>query len=230
MILNSNLFIVLVAVLFFTCLSCRNKDKETAGSVYPAYIISAAEGTDNLVITAQLKSDTEFGEAISLNPPSGFTLDGEPLVADTARFGGVYYEIFKPVDGFSGRHKLAYTDKNSKVSAEEFLFEPFTLETTIPETVSRGDIKLQLAGISDREIIRVVMVDTSFGSEGINYADTVKNGKLLITNWQLSNLEDGPVKLELTREYERYMSNNGSVAGKISFYYTLQREFILKTN
>lgn len=230
LILNRNLFIFLVTVLVFTSISCKGKDKKPAGFVYPEYIVTAVEGNDNLVVTARLKSGNEFDEAIPLDSATAFTLDGEPLVAATTRFGGVYYEILKPVDGFAGSHSLVYMDNSGNVQKEDFLFEPFALETTIPETVTRSDIRLQLKGVSDREIVRVVMVDTSFGSEGINFADTVVNGSLLITNWQLSNLADGPVQLELTREYERYQYNNENAAAKIIFYYTLRREFVLKNN
>lgn len=221
-----------LVVIGFTIIisSCKGKDKEKTIDAYPEYKIIATEGDDNLAVIAQLKPGDEFGDAISLTPPSAFLLDGEPLVADTAKFGGFFYELYKPIDKFSGKHTLTYRSEDGTVSNEEFLFEPLTLTTVLPETFSRKDMELELTGALNKEVIRIVMVDTSFGSEGLNYTDTVQNGKLLITAWKLGNLVDGPVQLELMREYERSLEHSGYWGGKMTVDYTIRREFTLKSD
>lgn len=228
---HNNIFLLFSAIFF---LACKSKDKENESSrngiPHLEYKIIATEGDDNLAVIAQLKPGDEFGDAISLTPSSSFLLDGEPLVADTAKFGGFFYELYKPIDKFSGKHTLTYRSEDGTVSNEEFLFEPLTLTTVLPESFSRKDMELELAGAFSKEVIRIVMVDTSFGSEGLNYTDTVQNGKLLITASKLDNLVDGPVQLELMREYERPLENSGYWGGKLTVDYKIRREFTLKSD
>ncbi len=229
--LYKDIVVLLSAIFLLSCKSGDNK-RESRGidSPYIDYKIIATEGDDNLAIIAQLKPGDEFGEAISLVPPSSFILDGEPFVADTASFGGVFYELYKPIIEFSGKHILTYRNEDGKESSENFFFEPLTLTTTLPETFLRSDMELNLSGVADKEVIRIVMVDTSFGSEGLNYADTVENGKINITSRQLTHLTDGPVQLELIRENEKPVKYSAGIGSKITIYHTLRRQFMLKSD
>lgn len=225
---------ILFIVIAFSISSCKpgGKEKDVAYSpaVYAAYRVEATEGNDNVAIIAQLYDGGEFGDALPVTAPASFTLDGEPFSADSAKFGGVYYEIYKPLTQFSGTHTITYTDANGVAYGEKFSFQPFSLLTTLPETVSRGDIELELSGLGEKEILNVLLIDTAYQSQEINNADTVFNGKLLLSAYQLSNLMDGPVQMELSREVEQPIKNKGHFGGKIIIYQALRREFLLKSN
>ncbi|MBK6938126.1 MAG: hypothetical protein IPH18_15535 [Chitinophagaceae bacterium] len=220
----------IIPVILVLFLSCQENEKSKTRRIYPEYKIIAVEGNDNLAILAQFKDGDEFGEAISLEPPSSVTLDGEPMLPDTARFGGVYYELFKPLDKFEGNHIIEYSDAEGEKYKENFSFKPVALVSALPDTVSRGDLEMELTGLNSKELVRLLLTDTSFLSEGVNLADTIENGKLQISVSELNNLADGPVQLQLIREFEQPLKNVAGIAGKLIINYTLQREFFLKDN
>ena len=85
----------------------------------------------------------------------------------------------------------------------------------------------EVEGLQDQDIVRVVITDTSFESEGVNEMDTVISQRLDLRKY-LPAISNGPVTLYLFKEEERSLKNKPSKRGTISITYSLKREFELK--
>jgi ATP-dependent protease Clp ATPase subunit len=154
-------------------------------------------------------------------------LDGEVLKADSAKMTGVYYEVQKPVKTFSGKHTITFTALNNKKYRESFNFQPVTLAKPVPEILQRSDLIFEFNGLSPDDLVRVLMTDTSFLSEEINRIDSVKNGRIIITKKELKALSNGPVHMQIIKEYEKEVKNGTKEGGRLSISYGLRREFEL---
>lgn len=221
--------VLLAFLLLFT--GCRSKDKQAAdgnaAAYYFDYRVNAEEGKDNLTILFQFR-DERNGDALAIHPAGMVTLDGEKLSPDSSRLAGIFYELHKPIDSFAGVHQVIFTGADKKMYKETFRFQPFQLETALPDTIRRSELRLQLTGLDSAESIRVLMTDTSFINNGINRVDSVYNGRLLIEPEALEELANGPVQLELVREYARPLRQPPLKGGRLLITYSLKREFILQ--
>jgi hypothetical protein len=224
----SRFFPFLFCVSSILVLSCNNKkgsDEVNPESIYIDYKITGKEGDDNLTVLLQYRSGGEDGDAVSIG---NVIVDGEMLSADSAKMNGYFYELHKPIAEFSGKHSIVFTDINKKEYKEEFNFQPVVLLTTVADTVQRKDLILELKGLEAKDYVRVLMTDTSFVNNGINRVDAVMNGKLIISAAELETLANGPVQLELIREYEKPVKNGTEEGGRLFITYSLKREFFLK--
>lgn len=228
-----NRFFVLLFILpFFFAASCSNDEKVNRRdidpeSIYFDYKIFGNEGYDKITVKLQYRYDGENGETILLEEPSIVELDGEMLIADSAKMTGVYYEVQKPVTAFSGKHTITFTAGNNKKYKEVFDFKPITLTKPVPAVIKRGDLVFEFNGLSRNDLVRVLMTDTAFFSEEVNRVDSVKNGRLFIFKEELRGLKNGPIYLEITKENEREVSKGTKEGGRLSISYGLRREFNL---
>ena len=212
--------------------SCKNADKKAvemyADTIFFDYKITGQAGDDNLTVLLQYKYGDEDGKAFAAGDPGKVMLDGEQIPGDSTKRTGPFYEINKPIAGFTGKHSIIFIGADNKEYKEEFEFKPMTLLSTVPENVQRGDLVFELEGLESEDYVRVVLTDTSFIHDGINRVDTVLNGQLIISKTELESLADGPVQLEFIREYERPINNGTEGGGCLQITYSLKREFILK--
>lgn len=221
-------------LLLFFALSCADEvpsdriRRAPSGGVFADYQVWAEEGTDDVTIRLQYRRGDEEGEAFAVQGPGKVLLDGEELTADSTRFMGAFYEVLKPVESFRGEHTVVYIDKNGKEHRETFMFKPFTLADELPETIKKRPFRIQLKGfLQEATPVRLVMVDTSLHSSGVNEELLVEGGMLEITEEYLSNLTKGPVTLEIYREEERPVKESESHYGKFIMNYGLRRQFNL---
>lgn len=231
-----NLFLACFIIFLFG--SCRDDRSGSPGDIsmladvnmediFLDYRISAEEGDNNLNIVLQFRDGSEDGRTLVVGDAGKVELDGEPLIADSAELSGAFYEIQKPINAFSGEHKIILSGPGGKEFSETFVFYPMTLNTPIADTMRREDWVLELGGLEKVDYVRVVMVDTSFINEGINRVDTVYGGRLLIRRADLEELHNGDIHLELYRENERPTRNGGEAGGRFSMTYAIKRDFIL---
>jgi len=222
--------LVAALVLFASCTSNEigNSKDVNPEAVFFDYKIWAEEGKEDVTINLQYRMGGPNGTTLVLNEPSQVILDKENLELDSAKFSGAYYEVQKPLAGFSGRHSIVFTDFNKKEYKEEFEFIPFSLIPDVPEVLPRGNLGFQLSGLHPVDYIRVSLTDTSFTSMDINNVDTVKNGRLIITADRLSTLKNGPINLQFYKEQEKPLKYTSAEGGKLSITYVLKREFELK--
>lgn len=231
-----NRWVLILVLFFFSCthgFKCLNDEIGNSRDVNPDavffdYTIWGEEGREEVTVKLQYRMGGPNGTTLILDEPSKVELDGEPLKLDSAKLTGAYYEIQKPLAGFSGKHSIVFTDVNKKVHKEEFEFIPFTISPKIPDTLKRGELVFNLEGLKPADYIRVVLTDTSFYSEDINEMDSVRNGVLRVSAEKLSALKSGPINLEFFKEIERPVKNKTREGGKIFINYGLKRQFELK--
>jgi len=210
---------------------CANNDSPASrGStgLYVNYRIWGEEGRENVNGLFQFKPFASSARTLTLEPPAGVQLDGKELQADSTPLTGAYYEVQQPLASFSGSHTIVFTDSSGKKHQETFEYQPFRLINTLPETLSRNGISLQLEGLNEGDSIRVVVVDTSFNTNGINELRAVTDGKVVISREQLNDVASGPITLQLIKEEERPVKNLPQKGGHISISYKLTRELELK--
>ncbi len=218
-------------VIFFA--SCNSNEIGSSQDVNPEsiyfdYMIWGEESSDHLTIKLQYRFGGENGTTLTMEDPAKVELDNEPISVDSSRMNGAFYEIQKPVKKFTGDHIITFTAYNKKQYREKFSFQPLFLRTVLQERMKRGDMILEVDGIQREGLVRVILTDTLFASEGINRVDTIKNGQIVITKEDLETLVSGPVQLELIKEEDRSLENSTREGGRISISYGLKREFILE--
>jgi hypothetical protein len=223
-------FFILPLFFFTSCTSNEigsSKDVNPE-SIYFDYKIWGEEGHENLTVKLQYRFAGENGTTLTMEKPAKVELDGEPITVDSSKMTGAFYELLKPVKKFSGDHTITFTDYTEKQYREKFSFQPLVLLTPVPSVQKREKMVLDVKGLDEKGIVRVILTDTSFASEGINRIDTIKNGQVIITEQDLKNLVNGPIQLELNKEEERPVKNGTREGGRINVSYGLKREFVLE--
>jgi hypothetical protein len=220
------------SLLFLFFISCKN---DVGGSkdvnpqnIYFDYKIWGEEGKDDISCLLRFHFSGQNGISLLLDKPSRVELDGVEIPADSAKLSGVFYEIQKPLVDFTGKHTITFTGIDNKQYKEDFHFQPFGLKKGPPQISQRQDWVFQFEGLQPVDYIRVILIDTSFASNGINEIDTVKNGTLVIQKERLNNLVNGPVTMVLFKEEENPIKNGTKRGGKLSITYGLKRHFELK--
>jgi hypothetical protein len=219
-------FLIATSVLIISCTNGIDNNKDASSdAIFFDYKIRGEERDSNVTVYIQFKSGGPNGTPMELDDPAKVELDGELISVDSAELTGPYYEIRKPSAGFVGKHIISFTDPDEKKFDEEFVYHPFSLKTKL-SVVNRGDIVFDFDGLNDEDHIRISATDTSFASRDINEIDTVKNGKLILPEYKLMNLVNGPITLLLSKETERII-RKGPEFGRIVVSYGTQREFEL---
>jgi hypothetical protein len=175
----------------------------------------------------QFQSGGPDGSALVLNKPAKVLLDNHLLIADSARETGVFYELQIPLEDFDGPHTITFIDADQKEYRQEFSFAPFRLKNEIADTLNRNEMVLDVEGLKDNTLVRVVITDTTVKGDGINEMDTVRNNQLDLRKF-LPAVSNGPINLHLYKEEERLLNKESSGWGEISITYGLKREFELK--
>ncbi|MCU7548068.1 hypothetical protein OCK74_03030 [Chitinophagaceae bacterium LB-8] len=211
--------------------SCTDDDvvkiNRNEPGIYAHYDIRAEEGSEMATCVVRLFGNQTMKNALTLEEPSKIELDGHAMKLDSSRYLGPYYELQNPVSEFEGQHALTFTSTDNKKHKEDFEFHSMSLLTDFSGPVSKaGDLVLLLEGLLPEDVVRVVVMDTAFKSNGINQLEAVKNGKLIIKKSSLQTLKSGPVVLEISRESESELRSG--IQGTLSITYSLRRDLVLK--
>ena len=220
------LFLFLI-ILVTTFGSCKNSDRrDVATGLYTNYSIRGEEGKEFVTAFFQFFDDPAE-RALVLKEPAKVFLDDNLLSPDSAKETGGFYEMQIPIEDFIGTHTIRFIDPENREHREEFSFIPFRLLKEVNDSLNRKDMVFEVEGLRDQDIVRVVITDTSFQSEGVNEMDTVISQRLDLRKY-LPAISNGPVTLYLFKEEERSLENSPSKRGTISITYSLKREFELK--
>ena len=216
-------FLILLAIAG----SCKNSDRrDGATGLYANYSIRGEEEEEFVTAFFQFFDDP-VERALVLREPAKVFLDDNLLSPDSAKETGGFYEIQLPMQDFTGTHSIRFIDAENREHREEFSFTPFRLIKEVNDSLNRKDMVFGVEGLQDQDIVRVVITDTSFESEGVNEMDTVISQRLDLRKY-LPAISNGPVTLYLFKEEERSLKNKPSKRGTISITYSLKREFELK--
>lgn len=211
---------------------CKHKDKVIKNKIdvdwiYFDYNVSAEEGDENVTCVFQYKAYDSEGKAINIEPGT-VQLDGQQIQSDSAKLSGSFYEAQKPIDSFSGKHTVVFTNADDKEYKNEFEFSPFSLEKELLEKIHRKPFVIQLKNFPATEkSVRLLLLDTAFASAGFNDLVPVVDGKIEINESILRTIKNGPINLELYLEREIPLKQTAKAGGRISLTYGLKREFDL---
>lgn len=227
--LFKNFFLFYAAVIVTACNNDDSKPETSLpGSVYCDYKILGNEDSQEVNCLLQFKQGGPSGSSLALQEPANVKLDGEALQADSAGFSGVFYEAVKPLQDFSGKHTIIFTDAVQRIHKTEFEFTLFSLAEEIVETVKSKPFTIKLKNFPPGKTpLRVMLTDTAFATNDVNEIVPVAVGKLTIDPSMLNKLKAGPIALELIQEEERPIGKGKRDRGKILISYGLRRVFQL---
>lgn len=209
---------------------CNNQDigNNDLDKIFLDVTISGDEESQNILCMIKLRSGGPEGNTILLGGTGKVELDGQIIPADSARFTGFYYEVVKPLKDFVGKHSLKFTTSGNKEFNQDFEFKPFSLSEELPAVVSRSPFTIQLKDLAAKETsLHIVMIDTAYATNDVNEKVVIEGGRVLISGAMLSQLENGPISIELTSEEPKHIMNRSHLTGKITIRYGLKREFQL---
>lgn len=218
--------------LLISLFSCNRKDKRAAvinevEKMYLDYQVQAQEGDDKLTVLIRFR-DGEEGDALILPPDAEILLDEWSLKADSSKRTGGYYELHLPIDSFQGAHHFLLKQGGKLIHDQPFTFRKLGLAEEPGDSLSRGELTFRFTGLESEDYVRVIATDTVFYSEGINRLDTIRNSELQLSRNDLALLENGPVQLLFSREWEQPLDGSDKQKGRLSINYTIRREFLLK--
>jgi hypothetical protein len=220
--------LIIISIIFPGCFgSMSNEGEAGPEDIYLDYKIWGEEGEDSVMVMLQFREYDAYGTTVRIDGPGSVTLDGKRIPADSSVMTGPYYAVTRQVKEFTGWHTIVFTSADKVKHKEEFYFRPFILKTQLTDTLKRDRLNLQFEGLEKRDIVRVLLTDTSITGDGINQLDTLWNNKLTLTKNALSYLENGPIHLELIKEIEKPIENHTGAGGTITVLYTIRREFFL---
>jgi hypothetical protein len=223
-------FACIVVIFTIALLACNSTPDTVAvrdhGPLYYICKVEADEEYGYVNIWVQIKKFDEEGEVVLLDPGQ-VQLDNEPLLLDSARLSGAFYEIRKSIENFTNKHTLVITRNNGKKYSETFEWSPLLLDVDLSGAVTRGSLILPLRGVKENDQIRLNLIDTSFRTPDINDAFLVHNGQIQVGKEVLSKVANGPVTLELHKENEQKTDDTSNIKGVIQSIYSLRREFDL---
>jgi len=197
------------------------------GDFYFDYAILGDEENNEVTVKLQYRTGGSGGRTWLIPQPGKVELDGEIIAADSSRRNGYWYEANRPLDEFEGEHQIVFTN-NGKKYKEDFNFNLMSLKTEVPGVIYRDDLVFEFNGLSTGDQIRVLLTDTGFYSRGIDRIDTVTNGEIVISRYDLDNVKDGPVTIEFYREREEELTETTQKGGRLVTIFGLRREFELK--
>ena len=223
-------FFLWMIIVLVSCINNEtgNRKSVNPGSIYFDYQVWGDEGSNEVTIKLQYRYRNAEGITILPEHTGKVEFDGRVLEADTSRMNGFYYEAILPLENFGGEHSIVFTDLTNKQYKDEFDFPIIYLKKELASIISRKNLVLELAGSDTNEIVRVLLTDTSFYSRDIDKKDTIRNGKITITQRDLENLKNGPVHIEIFNEEERTLKEATKAGGWLSLSYSIKRVFELK--
>lgn len=213
---------------FVSCIhEPESAEKVNPNFIYLDYLASGEEESNIVTLKLQFRAGGPNEKAITLTNPATIELDGQTLLPDSSRFNGPYYEVIRAVNEFGGVHHIIFTDTDGKKYKSEFEFPSITLKSKLVDSIDRNDLRLEVEGTRAGDRLKILVTDTSRFGRGIEKVDTMVNGLITISKADFSNLENGPVQLELIREVNAMPDEMTVAGGRFYLTYTLKRQLIL---
>ncbi len=232
--MGKNIFIILLCIVLIPHYRCLDKDKKermdisSQAAVYFDYKIWVDEESNAATGVLRFRKNGRAGSTILIENLGKVEFDGQIVHPDSSKMNGIYYEIRIPKENWEQKHSIVYTHPDQRQFKEEFTLPVISLITEIPAIVRRKDLLLKMEGIESGKVVRVILTDTAFYSRDIDKTDTIRQGRITLSQPDLENLRNGPVYLEIFMEVERPLKETTRAGGRFSLTYGLKREFELK--
>ncbi|MET0636480.1 MAG: hypothetical protein ABWZ25_10665 [Chitinophagaceae bacterium] len=219
--------------LFSLIASCNNEEIGKSGDVNPEaiyfdYHFSAAEEGGDITLKLQYRYGGKEGTTLVLDEPGNVTVDGVRLPVDSSGIDGAFYEVVRPFNEFTGPHRIVYTSSEGKKYEETIEFPAFQLEGVLPDTIGKGQLALDIAGLKRNDLIQVMLTDTARFSKGIERFDSLEHGRLVLDSGILSALKPGPVNFQLVCHRNLPLQQTTPEGGMLTVSYSVSREIFLR--
>jgi hypothetical protein len=218
---------VWLLVFLLACVNKKDRPAFTEENIYLDYAISASDEDSLVTVLLQFK-DELYGDALRIPAPGHITLDGVPVLADSSKIGGVYYETSLPVTDFTGDHELVYTDDKNNRYVEKFQFEPLVLNTPIPDTLDGNGLELNFSGIGSRDQLIITYRDTANFHDDHRKAVEPGENSVSLSAADLDELAEGPIQLELQRESRYNLQETPHAGGQLKTSYIIKKELFFR--
>jgi hypothetical protein len=220
-------FILLSCFLFTACLSDDKRAEYSPDKLFLDYSVTSSE-EDSLVNILLHFRDAGEGDPLLLPMPANVQLDGKLLQPDSAKIGGYFYETFRPVSGFSGKHAIVYTDTKNRVYRAEFTFQPMKMVNDLPDTLDGNELDIQFTGIGSKDQLYVIYRDTSAINDDSRRNAEPGEKSIRLVQPDFESLFDGPVQMEFIRETIIPVNPVAPGGGQLYLSYLIRKEFVLK--
>jgi hypothetical protein len=219
--------IVALLFTFFAISSCSSNEigqsKDVAqDKIYQDYRIQYAEGNGKVSIHGQFRFAGSNGTTLVLSSPSQVSFDGDAIKVDSSGPSGAFYQTYKPITGFFGKHHLIFTDTDNRKFDNDLSFDTFRL-VNIPANVSRKKdliINFQSAPlqVGDQIELNTSRADSSFRV----YYESGNGQTLRIPAKYLSMQKNAEIQVDATLTRRIPMRQQTMEGGEMSLTYMLK--------
>ncbi len=191
--------------------------------IYQQYQASYAEGNEKVSLYAQFRFAGSNGTTLVLTKPSQLIFDDVAIKVDSSSVAGAYYQLYKPVSGFYGRHHFVFTDINNKKFDNDFSFDEFKL-VNIPSAVSKKqalNLSFETTALQpgDRIEVSTTGSDSSFS---VTHAAGDGGNFISIPSKELLRQKNNELKLETTLYRKVALQQNTAEGGEMEISYALK--------
>ncbi len=165
--------------------------------------------------------------------PEGVTvlLDGQAIQADSSKQGGVFYEITKPLTGFTGTHELVIKAGDNTYT-ENFYFPdlPVVVLSGQPTEIlyHRNNFTIDITPVSKMNNVRVVITDTAFPGKGFEMQVSPATAAITLQPSEIADIKNGPLVIEINGESGNPLTGKYPGEGKIDITAVIRNEATLK--
>lgn len=203
-------------------------DDYAAMPLYCDYRIAGDDESGHITVLMQFRAGGPDGPGMLLEKPAGVHFDGYELEADSSRNHGVYYEQRWLAPEFNGNHEIHYLSKEGDTLVEKFHYPVFGFREPFPEKIAVADLEIELTGLAGDDSLHILLMDTSYKSNGIDRYIRLENNKIKLTADELATLRKGPVVFDIYRDEERQLSGKNEGSGRLALSFALRRRFMLE--
>ena len=111
---------------------------------------------------------------------------------------------------------------------EKFHYPVFGFREPFPEKIAVADLEIELTGLAGDDSLHILLMDTSYKSNGIDRYIRLENNKIKLTADELATLRKGPVVFDIYRDEERQLSGKNEGSGRLALSFALRRRFMLE--
>lgn len=191
--------------------------------IYQHYQVSYAEGNEKVSLYAQFRFAGSNGTTLVLTKPSQLSFDDATIKVDSGSVSGAYYQLYKSVSGFYGKHHFVFTDINNKKFDNDFSFDEFKL-VNIPAAVSRKqslNLSFETTALQSGDRIEVSTTgsDSSFS---VTHIAADSGNFISIPSKELLRQKNNELKLETTLYRKITLQQNTAEGGEMEIRYALK--------
>jgi len=191
--------------------------------IYQQYSVHYSQGDEKVSVYGQFRFAGRNGTTLVLSKPSELSFDGESIKVDSSGPSGAYYQLYKPVAGFFGKHHFVFTDINNKKFDNDLSFDNFKL-VNLPASVSKKqsfNLAFETTPLQSGDYISVSATNTD-SSFTVTHEAKDGGNTIVIPSKELLKQKTKELKLEATLYRKLNLQQNTTEGGELEIRYALK--------